>query len=143
MPPRVVSPPWAKKSACMSNATAAISTLASGPMTMAAMGVPAGCDTEPATGTGIGIRLMANTAAPINATSDLTAGSASVRRRTAPRPAVTPTTAGTAQATHHSAGSMPSAMCTLESASPTAPWVSSPANRRTKPGRRRPDGRAR
>ena len=49
---------------------------------MAASGVPAGCDTEPATGTGMGMRLMANTAAPISATRDLTDGSASVASAT-------------------------------------------------------------
>jgi hypothetical protein len=62
--PRVVRPPWARKSACKSSEMNASTTLAAGPRKIALMPVPAGWEVDPATGTGMGKQLNTKTAAP-------------------------------------------------------------------------------
>src|SRR5271169_3005507 len=64
--PQVLKPPWAKKSACISSATAATSTLMEGPRSIADMPVPQGCEQVPAVGTGMGIQEIIKIAAAIS-----------------------------------------------------------------------------
>ena len=69
--PSVLKPPWARKSACISKATAATSTLMAGPRSMAEMAVPQGCEQVPTVGTGTGMQEMMKTTAAMKPTSGL------------------------------------------------------------------------
>ncbi len=72
--PIVVIPPC-PMNVWKNNAIADITTVGKGPMIIAAIGVPIGCEHEPVTGTGMCQTDITNTAAPKRPTVDMYAGS--------------------------------------------------------------------
>jgi hypothetical protein len=112
----VVIPPcpinvWKKR------AIADITTVGNGPMIIAAMGVPTGCEHEPVTGTGMCQTDITKTAAPKRATVDMYAGLILRLADNCLAPTNTKTDATRYQIKHQYHVSIPSAMCVFFSPS--------------------------
>ena len=111
--PRVVSPPCARKSACINNAIPAITTLTKGPNNIALIPVPAGCAVaipfKPTTG--IGKHEKTNTAAPTNPTNGKKPGTSFLFFFSLSVPTTTKGIIITTQNMAHFGGRIPSVIC--------------------------------
>jgi hypothetical protein len=95
-----------------------------GPIIIAAIGVPTGCEHDPVTGTGMCQTEITKTAAPIRPTTDMYDGLIARFADSCLAPAYTKIPARIYQNIHHSGVSIPSAMCILSSHC----WMIHPAN---------------